>query len=55
MNDPVVACAEELMAVYNTLENTHYTNIDQERDHSSFRDRTQLIFDLGRQGVWGGL
>ncbi len=53
MSDPVVACAEELMAVYNTLENTHYTNIDQERDHSSFRDRTQLIFDLGRQGVWG--
>lgn len=53
MSDPVVACAEELMAVYNTLENTHYTNIDQERDHNSFRDRTQLIFDLGRQGVWG--
>ena len=53
MSDPVVACAEELMAVYNTLENTHYTNIDQERDHSSFRDRTQLIFDLGRQGIWG--
>ena len=53
INDPVVACAEELMAVYNTLENTHYTNIDQERDHTSFRDRTQLIFDLGKQGVWG--
>ena len=53
MSDPVVACAEELMAVYNTLENTHFTNIDQERDHISFRDRTQFIFDLGNRGVWG--
>ena len=53
MSDPVVACAEELMAVYNTLENTHYTSIDQKRDDLSFRDRTQFIFDLGAQGVWG--
>lgn len=53
MSNPVVACAEELMAVYNTLEHTNYTNIDQERDNISFRDRTQFIFDLGAQGVWG--
>lgn len=53
MSDPVVACTEELMAVYNTLENTHYTSIDQERDNSSFRNRTQYIFDLGAQGIWG--
>ncbi len=53
MGNPVVACAEELMAVYNTLEHTNYTNIDQERDNISFRDRTQFIFDLGAQGVWG--
>ncbi|WP_300604031.1 SpaA isopeptide-forming pilin-related protein [uncultured Oscillibacter sp.] len=53
MSDPVVACAEELMAVYNTLEGTHYTSIDQKQGESSFRDRTQFILDLGGQGVWG--
>ena len=53
MSDPVVACAEELMAVYNTLEGTHYTSIDQKQGESSFRDRTQFILDLGSQGVWG--
>ena len=53
MSDPVVACAEELMAVYNTLEGTHYTSIDQKQGNSSFRDRTQYILDLGSQGVWG--
>ena len=52
-SDPVVACAEELMAVYNSLEGTHFTSIDDERDGSSFRDRTQYIMDLGSQGVWG--
>ena len=31
MSDPVVACAEELMAVFNSLEGTHYTSIDEER------------------------
>ncbi|WP_295751299.1 SpaA isopeptide-forming pilin-related protein, partial [uncultured Oscillibacter sp.] len=50
MSDPVVACAEELMAVYNTLEGTHYTSIDQKQGESSFRDRTQFILDLGSQG-----
>ena len=53
MSDPVTACAEELMAVYNTLEGTHYTSIDQKQGNSSFRDRTQYILDLGSQGVWG--
>ena len=53
MGDPVTACAEELMAVYNTLEGTHYTSIDQKQGESSFRDRTQFILDLGSQGVWG--
>ena len=53
MSDPVVACAEELMAVYNTLEGTHYTSIDQKQGETSFRDRTQFILDLGSQGVWG--
>ncbi len=41
------------MAVYNTLEGTHYTSIDQKQGESSFRDRTQFILDLGSQGVWG--
>ena len=48
MSDPVVACAEELMYVYNSLEGTHFTNIDQAKEgHNSFRDRAQYIFDLG--------
>jgi len=53
MSDPVAACAEELMAVYNSLEGTHYTSIDQKQGETSFRDRTQYILDLGSQGVWG--
>ena len=53
LSDPVVSCAEELMAVYNSLEGTHFTSIDDERDGSSFRARTQYIIDLGNQGVWG--
>ena len=53
MGDPVTACAEELTAVYNSLEGTHYTSIDQEKDGSSFRSRAQYILDLGNQGVWG--
>jgi len=53
MGDPAVACAEELMAVFNSLEGTHYTSIDEEKDGRSFRDRAQYILDLGQQGVWG--
>ena len=53
MSDPVVACAEELMAVFNSLEGTHYTSIDEEKDGSSFRSRAQYILDLGQRGVWG--
>ena len=53
ISDPTVACAEELMAVYNSLEKTDYTSIDQEKDGSSFRSRAQYILDLGAQGVWG--
>ena len=51
--NPVVAAAEELMAVYNVLEGTNYDDIDDKLNGSSFRDRTQYIFDLGNQGVWG--
>ena len=43
LSDPVVGCAEELMAVYNSLEGTHFTSIDEERDGVSFRDRAQQI------------
>ncbi len=53
MSDPVVACAEELMAVFNSLDGSHFTSIDQEKDGSSFRSRAQYILDLGNQGVWG--
>ena len=52
-SDPVRASAEELMYVYNSLEGTHYTSIDDLQGDTSFRDRTQYIFDLGNQGVWG--
>lgn len=52
MGDPTTACAEELMAVYNSLEHTSYTSIDQEKDGSSFRGRAQYILDLGSR-VWG--
>ena len=53
LSDPVTACAEELMYVYNNLEHTSYSNIDEEKDGRSFRDRAQYILDLGAQGVWG--
>ena len=52
ISDPVTACAEELMAVYNSLEGTHYTSIDEELDGRSFRDRSQFILD-GGSGLWG--
>ena len=53
MSNSVVSCAEELMAVYNVLQGTSYTDIDDKLDGTSFRDRTQYILDLGAQGVWG--
>lgn len=51
--DPVAACAEELMYVYNNLEHTSYSSIDDIVDGTSLRDRAQYILDLGAQGVWG--
>ena len=45
--------AEELMYVYNSLAGTHYSSIDDKQGNTSFRDRTQYIYDLGNQGVWG--
>ena len=53
LSDPVVACAEELLCVYNNLEHTNYSSIDETLDGRSFRDRAQYILDLGAQGVWG--
>lgn len=53
LSDPVIACAEELLCVYNNLEHTSYTSIDDTMDGRSFRDRAQYILDLGAQGVWG--
>ncbi len=53
LSDPVVACAEELLCVYNNLEHTNYSSIDDTMDGKSFRDRAQYILDLGAQGVWG--
>ena len=53
LSNPVIACAEELMCVYNNLEHTSYSSIDDLLDGTSFRDRAQYILDLGVQGVWG--
>jgi len=53
LNNPVEDCAEELMYVYNSLNHTSYTSIDQKQGETSFRDRTQYIHDLGAQGAWG--
>ncbi len=53
LSDPVTACAEELLCVYNNLYSSSYTSIDDLLDGTSFRDRTQYILDLGAQGVWG--
>ena len=52
-SDPLVACAEELLYIYNNLQHTNYTSIDDELEGWSFRDRAQYILDLGEQGVWG--
>ncbi len=53
LSDPVTACAEELMCVYNSLEHKNYTSIDQDHGGKTFREEVQYIFDLGQQGVWG--
>lgn len=53
LSNPAIACAEELMCVYNNLEHTSYSSIDDLLDGISFRDRAQYILDLGAQGVWG--
>ncbi len=52
MSDPVTACAEELMAVYNSLEGTHYKDIYEVMDGSTFYDRTKFILD-GGTALWG--
>ena len=52
-SDPVAACAEELLYVYNNLEHINYTSIDDVVDGTTLRDRAQYILDLGAQGVWG--
>ena len=46
LSDPVVACAEELMYVFNNLKHTNYTSIDEELDGWSFRDRAQYTLCL---------
>lgn len=53
LGDPVTACAEELMYVWNSLKGASYTSIDQTCDGATFRDRAKYILDLGKQDVWG--
>ncbi len=52
-SDPVVACAEELMYVFNSLEGTHFTSIDEKKTDLSFRDRAAYVLQLADEGVWG--
>mgnify|MGYP006922408641 CR=1 FL=1 len=44
LSDPVTACAEELMYVYNNLEHTNYSSIDDTMDGRAFRDPHALAF-----------
>ena len=53
LGDPAIACAEELMYVWNSLKGASYTSIDQTCDGATFRDRANYILDLGKQDVWG--
>lgn len=53
LSDPVEACAEELMYVFNNMRGTHYANIDDELDGWSFRDRADYILTLGNAGRLG--
>lgn len=53
LTDPVADCAEELMYVYNNLEHTNYTSIDDMVDGNTLRNSVQYILDLGERGVWG--
>ena len=53
LGDPAIACAEELMYVWNSLKGASYTSIDQTCDGTTFRDRAKYILDLGKQDVWG--
>lgn len=53
LGDPAIACAEELMYVWNSLKGASYTSIDQTCDGATFRDRAKYILDLGKQDVWG--
>ena len=39
LSDPVVACAEELLCVYNNLEHTNYSSIDETMDGRSLPSR----------------
>ena len=51
LNDPAAVCAEELMYVYNNLQHTSYTRVDEVVEGMSLRQRRQNILDLGVQGV----
>ncbi len=52
LNNPVEDCAEEMMYVFNILDNKDYTSIDDEYGGVSFRNWIQTILTQGTE-VWG--
>ena len=53
--DPAAACAEELLYVYNNLEHTNYTSIDDVVDGTTLREPGAVYFGSGSPGRLGRL
>ena len=53
LSDPVVACAEELMYVFNNLKHTNYTSIDEELDGWVFPRQGPSTLSSSVQRVFG--
>jgi len=51
--DPEAAAAEEWMYIVNSIEGSHYTDIDQQHDGMTFRQEMAYILNMAEQGVWG--
>ncbi len=54
-SDPVAACAEELLYVYNNLEHTNYTSIDDVVDGDHSARPGAVYFGSGSPGRLGRL
>lgn len=52
-SDPAKTCAEEYMAVVNSLEGGNYKSINDDYHGESCLERAKYVLDLGARGVWG--